>query len=616
MTELGPEINGAAGRTPVEGLAAPGAPMRLGDALVASGVLTPEQLKRALAEQRGSGQRLGELLIEQGLVTGQALVQALARLHGVPGVRLRHGLIDPGLLGMIGEAEAERLRALPLFLVRGTLTVALADPTSLPTIDRIQELTKCRVRPVLALESDILEYVRKYSGGNVDVDAFLTSLSESDVEVIERESVEDQSTTDLETMVDGSPIVNLVNVALLSAVRDGASDIHIEPSRTGTRIRYRCDGVLRDLMRPPPGMHSAIVSRVKVIGKMDIAEKRLPQEGRVRIVAEGRDIDLRVSSMPTLLGEKLVVRVLDKGNLRVKLEELGIGEQPLASFRRVLGLPHGLVLVTGPTGSGKTTTLYSALDVLRTPEVNIVTVEDPVEYQLELINQIQVNDQLGFSFARALRSILRQDPDVIMVGEIRDEETARVAVQAALTGHTVLATLHTNDAPSTVARLRDMGIEPYLLASALNGVVAQRLARTLCGRCTTGYHPSAEVLEDAGLMGRRGLALKKGEGCKACHGSGFRGRLGVYEVMEVNGEIRRLIYEDAPTHAIRKAHRDNGGASLRDAGVDLALSGRTSLEEVLRVTRSDELGGEPTGESAVESATQAQDTSDKRRAAA
>ncbi len=593
MTEAGGD-NPA--RVPQEGSPNPsggGGPMRIGDALVAAGVLTPEQLKRALAEQKASGRRLGELLIEQGIVSGHALVQSLARLHGVPGVRLRHGLIDPGLLSMIGDTEAEKLKSLPLFLVRGTLTVAMADPTSLPTIDRLQELTKCRVRPVLALESDILEYIKKYSGGNVDVDAFLTSLSESDVEVVEKESVDDLGATDLETMVDGSPIVNLVNVALLSAVRDGASDIHIEPSKTGTRIRYRVDGVLRDLMRPPPGMHSAIVSRVKVIGKMDIAEKRLPQEGRVRIVAEGREIDLRVSSMPTLLGEKLVVRVLDKGNLRVKLEELGIGAEPLARFQRVLGLPHGLVLVTGPTGSGKTTTLYSALEVLRSPERNIVTVEDPVEYQLDLINQIQVNEQLGFTFARALRSILRQDPDVIMVGEIRDQDTARVAVQAALTGHLVLATLHTNDAPSTVARLRDMSIEPYLLASALNGVVAQRLARTLCKGCTTSYHPSTEVMADAGLSGRRGLALKRGEGCKSCHGSGFSGRMGVYEVMEVTGPMRRKIYEDAPTHLLRRAHVESGGESLREAGVRLALSGRTSLEEVLRVTRSDDESPEP-----------------------
>src|SRR4029079_5522756 len=314
--------------------------------------------------------------------------------------------------------------------------------------------------------------------------------SESDVEVVERETIDEGPISDLDKMIEGSPIVNLVNVMLLSSVRDKGSDIHIEPDKKGTRIRYRIDGVLRDLMKPPMGMHAAIVSRVKVIGKRDIAEKRLPQEGRVRIVAEGRDIDLRVSSMPTLLGEKLVLRILDKQNLQVRMEDLGFRAEALAAFKRILQQPHGLALVTGPTGSGKTTTLYSALDLLRSPELNIITIEDPVEYQLDLINQIQVHESIGMNFARALRSILRQDPDIIMVGEIRDEETARVAVQAALTGHLVLATLHTNDAPGAVNRLLDMNIEPYLLSSALNGVVAQRLARTVCPACATKYYPA------------------------------------------------------------------------------------------------------------------------------
>src|SRR5678816_1276523 len=339
-------------------------------------------------------------------------------------------------------------------------------------------------------------------------------------------------------MVAGSPIINLVNVALLTAVRDKASDIHIEPHKNGTRIRYRIDGVLRDLMKPPAGMHAAIVSRVKVIGKMDIAEKRLPQEGRVRIIAEGREIDLRVSSMPTLLGEKLVLRILDKENLRVRMEDLGLRTETLVALKKILEQPHGLVLVTGPTGSGKTTTLYSALDLLRSPEVNIVTVEDPVEYQLDMVNQIQVHESIGFNFARALRSILRQDPDIIMVGEIRDQETARVAIQAALTGHLVLATLHTNDAAGAVARLVDMGIEAYLISGALQGVVAQRLARTICPACETKYHPHAHVLSDAGLTNEVGRVFHKGAGCQQCHDSGFQGRVGVYELMEVTPVLR------------------------------------------------------------------------------
>jgi type IV pilus assembly protein PilB len=570
---------------------APAQRLRVGEALVQQGVLTEEQLKRALAQQRSSGQMLGEMLVSQGVITSGVLVRALAKCLGVPGCVLRHGLLDPGLLKIIGEEEALRLKAVPMFKVHEVLTVAMAEPQSLPTIDRLKELSKCKIRPVLALEANIAEFIKKYASGEVDVDAFLTSLAESDVEVVERESVDDGPSTDLDRMVAGSPIVNLVNVALLTAVRDKASDIHVEPDKKGTRVRYRIDGVLRDLMKPPPGMHAAIVSRIKVIGKMDIAEKRLPQEGRVRIVAEGREIDLRVSSMPTLLGEKLVMRILDKQNLRVRMEDLGLRADTMTAFRRILEQPQGLVLVTGPTGSGKTTTLYSALDLLRSPEVNIVTVEDPVEYQLDMVNQIQVHDHIGFTFARALRSILRQDPDIIMVGEIRDEETARVAVQAALTGHQVLATLHTNDAPSAIARLVDMGIEPYLLAPAVAGIVAQRLARTLCPACETRYHPSKQVLADAGLTEHAGKPFRKGAGCRQCHDSGFQGRLGIYELMEVTPGIRRLIHDGAPVHAVREKVRQAGGLTLREEGVLLALAGKTSLEEILRVTHDDSEDG-------------------------
>jgi len=374
----------------------------LGETLVEAGVLSREQLTSALQQQRATGRLLGEILLEQGIITPQALVRTVAQQLGVPGCTLRHGLFDPACLDLIGQEEAERLKCLPMFKVHNTLTVAMAEPQSLPKIDRLQRLT-----------------------GESDVDAFLASLQESHVSVVEQESVDEGPVADLDHMVAGSPVVNLVNVVLLTAIRDGASDIHIEPDRRGTRIRYRIDGRLRDLMRPPPGMHAAIVSRIKVIGKMDIAEKRLPQEGRVRIVAEKREIDLRVSSMPTLLGEKLVIRILDKENLHVRLEDLGFRPETLEAFRRMLRQPYGLVLVTGPTGSGKTTTLYSALDLLRSPERNILTVEDPVEYQLDLVNQVQVHPATGMTFARVLRSMLRQDPDVIMVGEIRDEHQRR-----------------------------------------------------------------------------------------------------------------------------------------------------------------------------------------------
>lgn len=589
----------------------PNKPVRVGEVLLQEGVLTREELERALQDQRRSGRLLGEFLVEQGIVQAAVLVRALAKRLGVRGCLLRHGLIDPSLLKLIGPEEAERLRVIPMFRVREKLTIAMAEPQSLPTIDRLSSLTGCVIRPVLALEANILEYVRKYAAGNVDVDAFLTSLAESNVQVVERESIEDAPATDLDKMVAGSPIVNLVNLALLTAVKDGASDIHVEPDKKGTRIRYRIDGTLRDLMKPPMGMHAAIISRLKVIGKMDIAEKRLPQEGRVHIIAEGREIDLRVSSMPTLLGEKLVLRVLDKANLKVRLDALGLRPDAMTRFRRILERPHGLVLVTGPTGSGKTTTLYSALDLLRSSEVNIVTVEDPVEYQLELVNQIHVQEGIGLTFARVLRSVLRQDPDIVMVGEIRDEETARVGVQAALTGHLVLATLHTNDAAGAVARLMDMGIEPYLLSSAIQGVIAQRLARTNCPSCVTNYYPSEAVLRDAGLedgssplptaatatpQTRRGghgahqgpVVFRKGTGCRQCHDTGYQGRLGIYEVLEVTPDIRRMVHAGAPAHEIRHMMRRHEWLSLREEGVLLAMSGKTNLEEVLRVTHNDD----------------------------
>ncbi len=561
---------------------------RLGEMLVSQGTINQKQLTTALAEQLRSDRMLGELLVEQQVISPGVLVRALGASLGVRGVQLRHGLIDPSVFSLIGAEEATRLCVLPLFRVRNTLTVAMAEPQSLPAIDRLRILTGCKIRPVLALAATITEFIKKYSGGGVTVDAFLTSLAESDVEVIQREAVDEGPETDLDQLVAGSPIINLVNVAVLTAVRDKASDIHIEPDKRGTRVRYRVDGTLRDLMKPPAGMHAAIVSRVKVIGKMDIAEKRMPQEGRVRIVAEGRQIDLRVSSIPTLLGEKIVIRLLDKSSLRVSMAELGFRDRSREIFEHILDRPHGFVLVTGPTGSGKSTTLYSALDLLRSPEFNIVTVEDPVEYQLDLINQIQVQEAIGFTFARALRSILRQDPDIIMVGEIRDQETARVAVQAALTGHMVLATLHTNDAPSTVARLTDMGIEPYLLSSALSGVVAQRLARTVCPGCVAKYFPSEHVLADAGLMDKAGVPFRKGTGCKQCHESGFKGRLGVYEVMEVTPELKRLVHHNAPTHELRERLNRSGNLSLRQEGVLLACEGKTSLEEILRVTHIDD----------------------------
>jgi type IV pilus assembly protein PilB len=560
---------------------------KLGQLLVDEGLVTEAELHRALEAQKKDHKHLGEALIDLGILSPKAMLAALAKQLNLKCCVLRHGLIDPAVARLVDREEAARLKALPLFKVSDTLTVAMAEPQSLPTIDRIGTLTGLRINPVLALESNIAEFQDKYLGGQVDIDSFLVNLTESEVKVVERETIDDDVSHEISRMVDGSPIVNLVNLAIMTAVRDKASDIHIEPSKQVTRIRYRIDGSLRELMSAPATMHAAVVSRVKVIGKMDIAERRLPQEGRVHVVAEGREIDLRVSSMPTLLGEKIVLRILDKTNLDVALDKLGVHAHQMAAFRRIFSRPHGIVLVTGPTGSGKTTTLYSVLDLLSSPEKNIVTIEDPVEYQLDGINQIQVNEVIGMTFARALRSILRQDPDVIMVGEIRDEETARVAVQAALTGHLVLSTLHTNNAPGAFIRLGDMGIERYLVASAFNGVVAQRLARTICPYCKTSYFPSETALADAGWLGDTSRVFYKGEGCKQCHDSGYRGRAGVYEVLEVTDPLRTCLHRAQGEEEIRSVGRQCGWRTLREEGLQLVEQGRSTLEEVLRVTHAE-----------------------------
>ncbi len=566
-----------------------GQAIRLGEQLLADGVITPEQLAQALAKQQSSGKRLGMSLIDIGAISSQSLVGALASRMDVKGCVLRHGLIDPKIARSIPKEEAEHLKVLPMFRVHGEVTVAMTDPQSLPTIDRLANLTGCRIRPVLVLEENLEEYQKKYLAAEVTVDAFLASIEDSEVEITEQEAVDEGPVTDLDKMVDGSPVINLVNLAILTALRDGASDIHIEPDRKATHIRYRIDGQLRELLTPPKGMHAALVSRIKVIARMDIAEKRLPQEGRVHLVADGREIDLRVSSMPTILGEKIVIRILDASHLSFELTELGAQEDERTAIDAMLKSPYGMILVTGPTGSGKTTTLYSSLDLLRNEATNIVTVEDPVEYQLTGINQIQVNDQVGLTFSRALRSILRQDPDVIMVGEIRDEDTARVAVQAALTGHLVLSTLHTNDSPGAIARLTDMGIEPYLISASLLGIVAQRLARTICKSCKTSYYPAGELLELVGWSDRTNELFQKGEGCRECHNTGFRGRTGIYEVMTIDAELKRLIQRSAPEVELRTYLAEVGWRTLRDKALDVVERGESTLEEVLRVTRAEPL---------------------------
>jgi type IV pilus assembly protein PilB len=570
--------------------------VRLGEQLVRDGLITSAQLAEALARQQTGGGRIGNALVQIGAISSATLVHALARRLSVKGCTLRHGLIDPKVAKCIPKDEAERLRVLPLFRVRDELTVAMVEPQSLPALDRLRAITGCAIRPVLVLEENLAEYQAKYLAAEASVDAFLASIEQSDIQIEESEAVDEGPVTDLDRMVEGSPIVNLVNLAILTALRAGASDVHIEPDRDGTHIRYRIDGELREMLKPPRGMHAAIVSRVKVIGRMDISEKRLPQEGRVHLVADRREIDLRVSSMPTILGEKIVLRILDKSNLKFELEALGIQGADRRGIEAMIRSPYGLMLVTGPTGSGKTTTLYSALDLLRDESTNIVTIEDPVEYQLPLVNQIQVNERVGLNFVRALRSILRQDPDVIMVGEIRDTETARVAVQSALTGHLVMSTLHTNDCPGGIMRLLDMGIEPYLINAAVLGFVAQRLARTICESCKTSYYPPPQLLKSVGWEARTNELFARGEGCRECQNTGFRGRIGIYEVMLLDSELKRMIQQNPSETDIRVYLAQSGWRTLREKALDLVDRGNSTLEEVLRVTRSESIDvGDPTG---------------------
>ncbi len=476
------------------GLRSPSTPF--GERLVSAGLLSRSELDGALQKQSAGGQRLGEILAELGLVDEQELLPLLAEQLGVPAVRLRDGLVDPVAVRLVPRAIAERYCALAMFRVRDELTIAMADPQDLDAIDRISRLTGLRLRPVLALRSNLIKLLPRCYDDEFSIDAVTAGVDVDSVEVELNSEAIDLDAMRIDQLGENSPAVSMVNYAIIQAIRQGASDIHIEPGARHTAVRFRVDGLLREVLRPRRELHPAIVSRIKVMAKLDIAEHRQPQDGRIHIRLERREIDLRVSTLPTVLGEKVVLRVLDRQRVTFDLQRLGMNPNALMSLQRMLHRPHGLFLACGPTGSGKTTTLYSAIEALKGTTRNVVTVEDPVEYQLELINQVQVNHEQGLTFAAALRSILRQDPDIVLLGEIRDRETAEVAVQAALTGHLVLSTLHTNDAAGAITRLRDMGVEQFKIAAALVGVVAQRLVRTVCPHCRTTHYPPAQMLSE------------------------------------------------------------------------------------------------------------------------
>lgn len=580
-TTVNPPRPSPAAAPPATG-AQSGAFEMLGNQILKAGLVTAEQLEEALRRQKPLGLKLGETLIELGFVTEEDLLPIFEHRLGVPTVKLRDGMVDPEVVRLIPRERAEAICALALFRVRRTLCVAMAEPQNLRHIDEIEQLTNLRVRPVFASRPSILRMIARCYESGFHVDTITADMEATAVEVSE-----DAIQVDLnvgEITDGGSPVINLVNFLIMQSLRQKASDIHIEPTRRHTIVRFRVDGQLREVLRPRRDLHPAIISRIKVMAKMDIAEHRLPQDGRVHVVVEGHEIDLRVSTIPTVMGEKAVVRVLDRGRLTFDLNKLGFQPDTLVTFKKLLAKPYGLLLVTGPTGSGKTTTLYSAVELIKSVHRNIISVEDPVEYQLELVNQILVDETASLTFPAALRSILRQDPDIIMVGEIRDPETANVAVQAALTGHLVLSTLHTNDSAGAVTRLLDMGVASYKVAAALVGVLAQRLLRTICPDCKTAYYPPADLLQAIHYRGNTRRSFVRGQGCPKCHDTGYLGRTGIYELLECDQGFRDLIVKDASLDALRAWQRERSIRTLFDEGMQMAENGVTSLDEAIRVS--------------------------------
>ena len=614
---------------------------KLGEILVRENLITPQQLREALDYQRTSGGRLGSNLVKLGIVSDDVITAVLSRQYGVPSINLDLFHIEDEVIKLISQEVALKYMVLPVSRNGSTLTLAMADPTNVFAMDDIKFMTGFNVEPVIASEASIQMSVGKYYGGSNQIDIFdaavafetekaatamkagkngknghvknsakpavdaksKISADEIDVNISnfafevqdgeDFEVVQENDEIDLATLARASedaPVVRLVNILMVDSLRRGASDIHVEPYEKDFRIRFRIDGVLYDVMHPPMKIRDPLISRLKIMAKLDISEKRLPQDGRIKIKVKiddrSRELDFRVSTLPTLFGEKVVLRLLDKDKLMLDMAKLGFEEESLEKFQKAIANPYGMVLVTGPTGSGKTNTLYSALQTLNTPETNIMTAEDPVEFNLQGINQVQMKEQIGLNFAAALRSFLRQDPNIILVGEIRDFETAEIAIKAALTGHLVLSTLHTNDAPSTISRLVNMGIEPFLVATSVNIIQAQRLIRRICKNCKEEVHFPPEALVDVGFSPEESKTLKlyKGRGCDTCLQTGFKGRVGLYEVMEVTDELRELIIIGASAIELRKKAIELGMITLRESGLCKIREGITTVEEVVKET--------------------------------
>ncbi len=554
----------------------------LGEILVSQGRITPAQLRDLLRLQKESSRQLGQVLIDEEIVTQEELTQILGAQLGIPHTWLRKGLVDPRIVHLLPKEKAVQYQVIPMFRIHKVLTLATTDPNIIFVFDEVSKMTGLEVQPVLCRADDIMDAIHECYQDEVSMDDVMGSFDSSEIEIVEGMADHDIGT--LKDMAEGSPVVNLTNMILLKAVRDGSSDIHLEPHREKFQVRIRIDGILYEMMAPKIEMHPAVVSRLKVMANLDIAERRLPQDGRIQINVDGRTIDLRFSSMPGIHGEKVVLRILDKSKAILDINKLGFDSQTSDKFKSFLGRQNGLILVFGPTGSGKTTTLYSALSMLNNAEKNIITIEDPVEYQLPGINQNQTKEAIGLNFAVFLKHALRQDPDIILVGEIRDRETAETAVQASLTGHLVLSTLHTNDSASTITRLLEMGVEPYLISSSLVAAMSQRLVRTICPECKTSYFPPKNVLKELGLDANKQIRFSRGKGCSACYDSGFKGRFGVYEILEMDEGLQGLIVQNPSVDDIQNYLKSTGHQNLRDYGYKKVIDGLTTIEEVQRVT--------------------------------
>jgi type IV pilus assembly protein PilB len=569
---------------------------KIGEILLKENLITPDQLKQALDDQKANGGRLGNSLVKLGFMSDDEVTAVLSRQYGVPSINLDHFEIDPGVTKLVPVETALKFQVLPLSRVGSSLTLAMVDPTNVFAMDDIKFMTGFNIEAVVASETSIAEAIRKHYGSieeqarKRELEEIVSFIDEGEHETLELEA-EDETTLNLEELekaAEEAPVIKLVNYFLTDAVKRGASDIHLEPYEKEYRVRYRIDGILQTIMNPPNRLRDAIISRVKIMAKLDISEKRLPQDGRIMIKMmkdrRKKALDFRISVLPTLHGEKIVMRLLDKENLHLDMTKLGFEPESLAKYQKAIFKPYGMILVTGPTGSGKTNTLYSSIAQLNNPDTNILTAEDPVEFQMRGINQVQMKEQIGLNFAMALRAFLRQDPNIILVGEVRDFETAEIAIKAALTGHLVLSTVHTNDAPSTISRLMNMGVEPFLVATSVNLICAQRLVRRLCPDCKIQDKVSPQVLMDAGYLPDEARTVKvwKRQGCPTCGNKGYKGRIGLYEVLEVTDELRELILVGASALELKKKAVEQGMMTLRRSGLIKAAAGVTSLEEVVR----------------------------------